>query len=108
MLSENDKEQIQELLLMTHDDIQVFNLDYIYQKVESLFNKEIFEDYVNYLKHNPDVDGLDNDELIDFEYELTTILMANIDIEVEFNEAEDVIDALRYWLRYRNEVVNLS
>jgi hypothetical protein len=103
MLSENDKQQIRELLEITHEDIQVFNLEYIYQKVENLFNKEIFTDYVEYLKHNPEVDGLDDEILIQFEHNICFILVGTMDIDAEYEEITEVIDSFRYWMRYRDE-----
>lgn len=107
MLSENDKEKIREVLGMSHEDIQVFNLEYIYQKVEDLMNKEIFTEYVNYLKENPEAENnLLNDEINLFENKLYCILSGTFYYECndkdEYYVIMEVVYIIRNWLRDRD------
>lgn len=105
MLSEIDKQQIRELLKMTHEDILVFNLEYIYQKVEDLLNKEIFSDYLNYLKENPDIGNnldLGNNDRNDFENNLMTQVCGSLFYEnIDDENYDSIIDNIRLWIRHR-------
>jgi hypothetical protein len=105
MLSENDKQQIRDLLEITHEDLQVFNLEYIYQKVEDLFNQEIFLEYLNYLKEHPEFDEFENnaDEISEFEYELIKQMSGNLNFDnIDDEKFDFIVDGLRYWMRYRD------
>jgi hypothetical protein len=110
MLSENDKQQIRDLLEITHEDIQVFNLEYIYQKVDDLLNEEIFIDYVNYLKEHVEFDEFEDDEMGEFEYELIKKMCGSLNFEdIDDEKFEFIVYGLRYWMRHRDEnQVNLS
>lgn len=104
MLSENDKQQIRELLEISFEDIQVFNLEYIYQKIENVFNKEIFNDYVNFLKENPEIDDIENEVFVDLEFEILTNLAGTLFINhLSEEKIGEIIEYFRYWIIHREE-----
>ena len=109
MLSENDKQQVNELVEIAHPDLRFLNMNFIYDEFEELMKKEIFTEYVEFLKENPDVDGLESEELIEYESSFVDIILAGLDISAEFDEVTDIIDGLRYWFIHRDQPqVNLS